>query len=164
MNRMIVALAIVTISALGMTACSGDTAPAATDVQTNTPAPAPQESTPTQSTDLDPATLQACLDIAGPFAEASNGMQQLAGSGAASPQEVVDMWTKLVDALGSIADSTSNEEVKNAAAAAHTDFAALRDAMQRVYVDGDMSAMDDYTAATTAIQSSYPALLELCSV
>lgn len=158
MIRKITALALATAAVFGLSACSGNAAPEKQEPVAETPAPA-EEGT----SELDAATVQACLDLAAPFAEASSAMLQIASDGKIPPQEAVDMWTALVDALGRVADSTSDQEVKDAAAAAHADFAALRDAMQKVYVEGDMSAMGDYAAASAAIQSSYSALLDLCS-
>jgi len=160
MKKLLTSLAIIATAMLGVTACSGGATPVA---QVETPAPAPAEHTEESGAGLDEATMQACLDIAGSFAEASTAMAQIATHGNVAPQEAVDMWSALVTALDSVANSSSNPEVKAAATAAHADFAALRDAMQKVYVDGDMSAMGDYATAAAAIQESYQALLNLCA-
>lgn len=106
---------------------------------------------------------QACADMAGPFAVANAGMLGLVADQKVPPQEVVDMWTEMVDVVGTISETAMSQDVKDAAAATQTDFAALRDAMQKVYVEGGLSAMGDYVRAATRIQDSYSALLALCS-
>lgn len=157
MKRRITALALAA-AVFGLSACSGNPSPAEQTPVAEVPVSAPED-----SAGPDAETLQACRDLAGPFSEASSAMAEIASGGETSRQDAVDMWTALVDALGSVADSASDQEVRDAAAAAQADFASLRDAMQKVYVDGDLSAMGEFTAASTAIQRSYAALLDLCA-
>ena len=162
MNRKIPALAIAAAALFGLSACSGGSA--SVEEKPVAEAPAAEETPSEESmTEADATAVQACLDLIGPFAEANSAMMGIVADGKLPPQDVVDMWTSLVDALGKVANTASNPEVKTAAAVAHSDFAALRDAMQRVYVEGDITAMGDYAAAVSAIETSYTALLALCS-
>lgn len=80
-------------------------------------------------------------------------------------QQAVDMWTELADAFGEISESVTNAEVKSAAAQVHTDISAVRDSLQKIYIDGDMSAeaLSEFTDVNTAWSESYTALLELCT-
>lgn len=61
-----------------------------------------------------------------------------------------------------IVDTTENAEVKSAATAAHTDIVEVRDLIKKVFVDKDLSVMDAYMTATTNLQESQTALIELC--
>lgn len=161
-NRKFGIWVVAVATALSLTACSGGNAePAAEQPTQVAPAPAP-EAAATDESEVDAATVQACLDMSGPFADAASKMLE-AADGSADPQEVVDAYTALADALGEIAASSSSPEVEAAAAAAQVDMTAVRDALQKVYVENDMSALGDLTAATTAMQESYQALLGLCS-
>lgn len=171
MKQRITLWTVAAAALLALSACSAPPAPQ--DPEVSSPpaaqeAPA-EETAPTETpasvepAELDAATIQACQDMAGPFAEASAGMLNILSDSKIPPQEVVDMWTLLVEALGKISETATVQEVKEAAAVAYTDFAALRDAMQKVYVEGDFAAMSDYLSATQAIEDSYPALLALCS-
>lgn len=162
MKHTLTTLAVATAVVFGLTACSGSEAPVEAEVSTETAAPI-EEVAPSETGGLDQGTVQACLDMAGPMQEANIAMLEKLGDGKTPPQEVVDMYSDLANAIGKIADTTSTPEVKAAASAAHTDFTALRDAMQKVYVEGDMSSMGEYATAASAVQESYTALLELCS-
>lgn len=160
MNARITIWVVAIAATLGLSGCSGAAEePAAAESSEVAPAPSDTGS----ETKLDPATVQACLDLAGPFAEANAAMLQMVSDGKLPPQEVVDMWSELVTALDSVATSASDQNVKDAAAQARDDFAALRDVMQKVYVEGDLSAAGDYAAAASGIQSSYSELLARCS-
>lgn len=100
--------------------------------------------------------------MSSPLAEASLAMAESAQAGTSDPQTAVDVWTDLANGFEAIADEVQNAEVKAAATTAHEDIAAVRDAMQKVYVENDMGAMDEYTAATEEMNESYTALMELC--
>lgn len=150
MKKALPSLAVAALLAVGLAGCSGSAAPAA-----------PSTAEPAEAPTMGDDSLQACLDLAGPFAEASGKLASLA-SGDADPQAAVDGWTALVDALGSVAQSASDQEVKQAATIAQTDFAALRDAMQQVHVNGDLTAMGAFTSANETAQASYTALLQTC--
>lgn len=52
--------------------------------------------------------------------------------------------------------------MKSAATAAHTDIVEVRDLIKKVFVDKDLSVMDAYMTATTNLQESQTALIELC--
>ena len=100
--------------------------------------------------------------VAGPLAEASTAMAKIASVDKADAQSAVKTWTTLVDAFRKVADSVSNQEVKAAATTLHKDLAAVRDALKKIYLDGDMTAMSDLTTASTDMQTSYTALNKLC--
>jgi hypothetical protein len=96
------------------------------------------------------------------MAEASTAMAESAQASVSDPQTAVNVWTDLANGFETIAADAQNAEVKTAATAAHADIAAVRDAMQKVFVDQDMGAMGEYTTATENMNTSYTALLELC--
>ena len=100
--------------------------------------------------------------MAGPLQEASTTMGNLAQA-SSDPQAAVDSWTALVDAYQKVADTVTNAEVKAAATTATTDLTAVRDALSKIYVDGDTGALGDLTTATTNMQTSLTALNKLCA-
>lgn len=105
---------------------------------------------------------QACLDMAGPLNEASQGMTEAAAESATNPQAAVDAYSKLSESFSSISASSGNSEVAAAASTVAADFAKTRDALQKV-VDGDLSAVSEVTEALTPLQSSYNELMTLCT-
>lgn len=172
MNRRIAAWMTAAVAVFGLTACSGTPsattappAPATTAPATSAPAePAtPAPSTPAEEPNADQSVAQACVSLAGPMAEASAAMAELASVSTTDAQTAVDTWTALVDAFGKFSESVTNPEVKTLATQVHQDITALRDAMQKVFVDNDMGAMSDYTTAVTDWQASYTKLMELCA-
>lgn len=165
MNRRI-AGATTVILLLGMTACSGspsEPATSAPEAAAPTTTAAAPTSAPAETADSEQSVIQACSELTGPMAEASSAMSQIANAGTSDPQAAVDSWTVLANAFGEFGDSVSNAEVKTVATDLHEDITAVRDAMQKVYVEGDMGAMSEFTTATTEFQTSYTQLTELCA-
>ena len=173
MNRRFAACTIAVFSMIGLSACGGgsDTSDATTTpaaVAKTTSAPAPVETTEAPAADTPAATepdsdiAAACLQMAGPISDANAEMINLYQQ-PIDAQAAVDAWTSLTDAFGEISETVTNADVKSAAEAVHTDTTDLRDAMQKVYVEQDLSAMNDYTAATERFSTSYTALINLCA-
>lgn len=170
MKSRIAACAIATVSLIGLTACSSGsesanptpTATAAPTLEETTP-PAPEPTTPAATSDSAEQSVEAaCLDMAGPMAEASGKMYELSEE-PTDAQNAVDSWTALTDAFGDISNDVTNPEMKAASTAVYNDLSALRDAMQKVYVEEDMTAMGDYMTATQNWSTSYSALMDLCT-
>jgi hypothetical protein len=103
------------------------------------------------------------MSMAGPIAEASEKMSEIASIATTDPQSAVDTWSALVEAYESVAGTVTNAEVKAAASAVRDDLASLRDAMQKVYVELDMSAMSEFTDATAEWQDSQTNLQTICA-
>ncbi len=158
MNRRIAAWPIAVVTMLGLAACSGSPSAAPATSAPVTTAP----STPVAGTSAGQSVSEACISMAGPLAEASTAMAKIASVDKADAQSAVKTWTTLVDAFRKVADSVSNQEVKAAATTLHKDLAAVRDALKKIYLDGDMTAMSDLTTASTDMQTSYTALNKLC--
>lgn len=182
MNRRTVAPVIAVLAALTLTACSGnptDTGPttpadtatnaAPSTIETTTDAPPstePVAASPTSSDsapDAEQSLAQACLSMAGPIAEASQKMSEIASVATSDPQSAVDAWSTLVEAYRSVADNVTNAEVKAVASAVRDDLTTLRDAMEKVYVEQDMGAMTEFMDATGAMQESMTELQTLCA-
>ena len=171
-NRRLIGLVAAAAVAFSLTGCAGDSAPAETTAAAaaettaaaaaETTSAAPVEETAPAEEESSQTIQEACLAMSGPLAEASLAMAESAQAGTSDPQTAVDVWTDLASGFETIADEVQNAEVKAAATMAHADIASVRDAMQKVYVDNDMGAMDEYTAATERMNESYTALLELC--
>lgn len=161
MNRRIAAWALAAVTLLGLTACSGNPATTtAPPTPTDTAATAPSKD---KTASQGQSVSEACLSMAGPLAEASAAMAKIASISANDAQSAVDVWSELVDAFRTVSETVANPEVKDAAGLVYKDLAALRDAMQKVYVDGDIDAMTDFSKATSQWQSSYTALNKLCA-
>ena len=157
MNRRIAALTIAAVSLLGLTACSS------TSGGTSGETSAPSSSAPTETAAASEQTVaEACVSMAGPLQEASTTMGNLAQA-SSDPQAAVDSWTALVDAYQKVADTVTNADVMAAATTATTDLTAVRDALSKIYVDGDTGALGDLTTATTNMQTSLTALNKLCA-
>ena len=162
-----VACIIAAVSLAGLTACSGESANDAdsTPVAVATSS-SPEHPTPVAesvTTEADEQTIEeACLDMAGPMADASAKMSDLAQE-PTDPQNAVDSWTALTDSFGEISAKVTNAEMVEASTAVYDDLSALRDEMQKVYVDGDTSAMSEYLTATQNWSTSYQTLLDLCT-
>lgn len=159
-NRRLIGLVAAVAVAFSLTGCSGDSVPAETT--SAAVAAAPAETTAPAAEESSQTVQEACLAMSGPLAEASLAMAESAQAGTSDPQTAVDVWTDLASGFETIADEVQNAEVKAAATLAHADIASVRDAMKKVYVDNDMGAMDEYTAATESMNESYTALLEFC--
>lgn len=145
-----------TVVALSLSACSGTSAPAETAAAAPTKSSAPVQGSSEQT------VQDACMAMAGPIAEASTAISEAAQASAADPQTAVDAWTGLANGFETIVNNAQNADVKVAATAAHTDIAAVRDAIQKVFVGKDMGAMSEFTAAITNMNKSYTALMKLC--
>lgn len=167
MNRRIAAWVVAAVTMLSLAACSGGSdAPEEPTGGVTSAAPEPtteEPAEPTEEAGGEQSVALACASMAGPIGEAGERMAELAEVESGDPQTVVDTWTALVDAFDSISGTVTNAEVLAAASAVHEDITTLRDAMQTVYVDEDLSAMSDYVAAATSWQESYSALMTLCS-
>lgn len=163
MNYRIAILAGICVATLGLAACSSDPGDPVSEPSVEV-APAPEATQGEAASDG--STIKACLDMAGPFAEASEKMAALANEAneANDPQSVVDGYSALAKALGAIAESAADAEMKAAASTAQADMTAVRDGLQKVYVEGDVSSIGELTTATAAMQTSYQALLAFCSV
>lgn len=157
MNRRLAALAIAATALLGMTACS-----ATSNASENASAPSATSAPSKTATTSEQTVAEACVSMAGPLQEASTTMSSLATAGS-DPQAAVGSWTALVDAYQKVADTVTNIDVKAAAATATTDLTAVRDALSKIYVDGDMGAMGDLTTASGDMQTSLTALTTLCA-
>ena len=158
MNRRLAVLMITGAAVFGLTACaggSGDDSPAA-------PSSSAAAEQPAETTTSEQSVAEACLSMAGPLQDAATTMSGLADAGS-DPQSAVDAWTALVDAYQSVSASVTNEEVKGASVTVHEDTAAVRDAIAKIYVDGDTAAVEELVTATTDMQASLTALTELCA-
>ncbi|GAA2005650.1 hypothetical protein [Microbacterium ulmi] len=156
MKLRIAAWTLAAVAVLGLTACSAGPESTGETPAASAPA-APAETTASEQT-----VAEACVSMAGPLEEASTTLAKLADA-AADPQAAVDAWTALVDAYQEVADTVTNAEVKAAATTAKDDLAAVRDAIAKIYVDGDTAALSDLTTATTDMQTSLTALSTLCA-
>ncbi len=166
MNRRLIGLAIFAIAALGLTGCSVTINPSEANQQEPVQSSAPAEQKPAaeeeQPADDGQSVMAACLNLAGPLAETSQGMSKV-DINSSDPQSAVDMWTKLADGFGKASTSISNTEVKEAVTTVAADVSAMRDQIKKVFVDKDMGAMGDYTQAAADMQKSYLALMTLCT-
>lgn len=174
MKRRIAAwLATATIAFLGLTACSGDDSgsvdsgsEAVTTTTEETSAAEEDTSSAAEETTAEAAeqtVAEACISMATPMAEAGSAIAEIASAATDDPQSAVDAWTELADAYATAKDQITNVEVKDAATAAYEDVAAVRDLLQKLYVDGDTSVLSEYTTAVTDMQESLTALNELCA-
>lgn len=160
MNRRIAAWTIAAVAVLGLTACSGGSADAPDDEPA---ASAPSSATETEDTSAgEQSVSEACLSLAEPMQAAATTMSELS-TASSDPQSAVDAWTALVDAYKSGADSITNAEVNAAVTTVYEDTSAVRDALSKIYVDGDTGAMAELTTATTDMQTSSTALTSLCA-
>lgn len=75
MKRKIFAALIATVAVFGTSACSGASEPPAAETQPNA---TPPESSTSETPAIDADTAQACLDLAGPLAEAGTKMASIA--------------------------------------------------------------------------------------
>ena len=175
MNRRIAAIAIAALSLTGLAACSGGDDSTSGTSNTTTPAQTPKEAAPTEPAPepTTPAPAEnpaekdtqdisaACIDMAAPMAEASGKMLEIYNE-PIDAQATVDSYTALVDAFADISSSVTNAEIKAAATTVYEDVTSFRDSLQKVYVEGDYSAMGEYTRAAQDFSASYSALLQLC--
>ncbi|MFT3799423.1 hypothetical protein [Microbacterium sp.] len=167
MNRHFAAVTIAAVAMFGVTACSGTSGNASDAVSATPTSPTAETSAPATDGDSGDASgeqsvTDACLEIAAPLQEASETMAGLA-TAATDPQSAVDAWTALVDAFSTVEASATNTEVKAAVSAVLGDITTMRDAISKIYLDGDTSAVTDLTSATTDFQDSYTALTTLCA-
>lgn len=157
MIRQVISGTIGLVAMFGLTACAsgqpGTTAPTS---------PAPATSAPA-ATETEQTVRAACMELAEPISEANQKLAEIMSLDTSNPQNAVDAWSTLVDAFAEFQDSVSNPEVKAAATAVHADVAAVRDALEKVYIQEDLSAMNEFTQATTNMQTSYTALTTLCA-
>lgn len=154
MKRQLTAWVIVAVAALGLTACSSTPTPAATTPASETTAG------PTETGDGQ-TVAAACVELTEPLQKASETLSKVAEA-PTDPQGAVDAWTALVDAYQEFTDSVGNDEVKSAAAHVTEDLRAVRDALSKVYVDGDTGALGEFTDAVTEMGGSLTELSQLC--
>lgn len=163
MNRRIAAWTIVAVAALGLTACSG--APTnANDAKPEGSSSAPAEEPKQEESSSNQSNADACAVAGAKIQEATSAFSGIDMAAAQSdPQGTVDKFSALVDAIGEATDSISNEEVKAAMADFHEDYAALRDVLQKVLVEQDMSAASEMGTLGTDLQESALAFGKVCA-
>ncbi|MHA3682730.1 hypothetical protein ACXR2W_00510 [Leucobacter sp. HY1908] len=165
-HKKLFGIAAIFAVALTLSACAGsagDTT-AGNSVAAETKAPA-ADAPPAEepAAEASAQTVQeGCVAMAGPLADAGQAMQESMEDATSDPQAAVAVWTDLTNGFETIAAEAQNDEVKAAATTVHTDVAAMRDAVQKVFVNNDVSLMAEYTAAAEAMGKSYSALLTLC--
>ncbi|UYO96268.1 hypothetical protein OED01_11730 [Microbacterium sp. M28] len=160
MNRKIAALSIAAVAVLGLTACGGtpSTADKANDSDKTTASEAPAESTAEQS------VADACKAATEDITAATTSMSELDIEAAtADPQTTLDTFTATTDAIGEVAASVNNAEVKESVTAIYEDFGKMRDLLSAVLVDQDMSVAADLTTVTSDLQASTTEFYELCA-
>lgn len=166
MKRIVAALAFTAALTLGVTACSSEAEPAP-EPETETVETATSDAgTETDGDTGEQAVLsnpEACLSLMEPLEEVNLAFVSIAEDAQSDPQTAIDMWRTLSDTFEEFGATVANPEVAALATAVGEDGHALTDAMQRVYVDQDMSAMNDFTTANTAFFESYEELLSLCN-
>lgn len=165
MKKSLAALAITAAALLGLSACSSPSEPApAPESVAEAPAPetteetAPEEPTAT----IDEASIQACMDLQAPMAEALQGMQQAQASDANAFDKWLASWSELEDAFDKIASSAADSAMAEAAGAAHADAVKIGELMEKV-IKGDVQAATDMATAQADFQKSYSGLLSLCA-
>ncbi|MGD9607595.1 MAG: hypothetical protein AB7V10_08960 [Leucobacter sp.] len=156
MNRTITALALAAAAVFGLSACSGSAAPAEKEPVAEAPAPEPAE----ESTGID-ASLQACLDLQAPMAEALEGMLEAQAGDGSAYEEWNASWNELTDALGRIAQTAADPDMKSTAAEAHTHAAKVGELMPKIQA-GDVSAASELVTAQGDFQSAYSKLITFC--
>lgn len=126
---------------------------------------------------------EACLQIAEPMQQASEATVALATNAtdfageissdpAAAMQNIqgaMDLWKESATTWKSLADgftkfdaNVTNADVKAVSSTVAKDAAELSDQIQKVYVDLDLTAADQFTAASDAFSTSYEKLVEVC--
>lgn len=168
MKRIGAVVAVLTAATLGLVGCSSDSEPAeetveetTSTVEETTEETAAEEEATGEST-IDDASVESCLALQEPFAEANAKALELAADDSADPQNVVDMYRAIADALTEVGDTTSDATLAEKAKAAAEDAHALTDALQKVYVDNDFSALEDYTTKVNNFSESYQEVLAVC--
>lgn len=163
MKRIGAVVAVLTAAALGLVGCSSDSEPAEETVEetTSTVEETADETAAEETTEADVA-LTACLALQEPFAEAQAKLSALAADESSDPEDIVEMYSALADALTEVSETASDATLAAQAQVAADDANALVEATQKVYVEEDFNAMEEYTTATTDFMESYQELMALC--
>lgn len=157
MNRRIAALIIATMAVLGLTSCS------ASSGVFDSPSPNAGSSAPAEGQNGDQSVADACASAGAKVQEATKTLTDLDVSAAASdPEGTIAAFTQAADAIGAAAESVTNAEVRGAIGAAYEDFAAVRDLLSRMLLEGDASAIAGLPAAASEVQRSAAAVASLC--
>lgn len=149
MRKLLAALALASVAAFGLSACSGGSSPEAPKEEVAT---APAE-TPASESDGS-IDITVCAELSALLADASLAMQ----SNDAGGEEAI---TEMADVFGSLAAKASNTEIRDAALAVQADLVALHDAGTRLE-GGDPGAAQDALNAQANFQKSYAVLVGLC--
>lgn len=166
MKKSLALLALASVAVLGLSACSGSTEPEAPETSVETPAPetpeAPEAPAEEPAGQLDAETLQACMDLQAPMQKALEEMMAIQASGGNGIEKWQAGWAELEKALDGIANTASLDDVKDAAAAAHTDAVTVGKIIERA-ATGDVATATEIATAQTDFQASYSALLGFCT-
>lgn len=173
MNRRIATWATIAIAVFGLTACSG--APSAPVASTEEATSAPAASAPTteQTTPAAPETTasgqtlaEACIEPSAKLIEAS---AELAEAGAALSQgsgtnakQTVKALSAMADYFGTLAETSKNDEVREALIGIQNGYDKLSDLYNKLLVKKDYSAAADAAKITTELQEALTAFQELC--
>lgn len=186
MKRALVTLALVATASLGVSGCSGSSDKAAEPAKETATATVEKEESTTeeQAAPADQTVAEACLQIAEPMQQASeaavalaDNATDLAGEISADPaaamqniQGAMDLWKESAATWRSLADgfaefdaNVTNADVKAVSSTVAKDASELSNQIQKVYVDLDLTAMDQFTAANDAFSASYQKLAEVCA-
>lgn len=166
MKRIGAVVAVLTAASLGLVGCSSDSEPAEETVEetTSTVEETTEETAAEETTEesTDESSVEACLALQQPILEANEKMLELAADDSTDPQNAVDMWRELADALTEVSETAKDQTMADKAKVAAEDAHALTDALQKIYVENDFSAMDEFSTANENFNKSYQELLELC--
>lgn len=165
MKRMFTLVAVVTAAALGVAGCSSDAQPEEEPVAEEVsaaPVEAVEEETDApEGTDL--STVDACLALMEPLQEANLAMQELAQEDTEDPETAIAMWRTLSETFEEFGETASDPEMAALSTEVGEHGHALTDVMEKLYLEEDLSAMNEFSAANTAFFDSYQELLGLCN-
>lgn len=165
MKRLFTVVAAVAAVALGVAGCSSDTEPAEDPVveeASTAPEEVVEDETAGSDTDTEAGSIDACLALMEPLQEANAAMLAIAEDGANDPESTVAMWRALSQSFEDFGETASDPELAALSTAVGEDGHALTDVLETMYVDNDMSVVNEFTAANDAFFESYQELLESC--
>lgn len=173
MTRTITSLAIVALALFSLTACGGSpSTPAETpaaDPTTSAPAAPVEQTTPaeTGTTAAGQSLTEACLEPSAKLVEASAELMKVSAALAASDGQdakaLADALNGMGDYFGTVAESTSNQEVKEALTGISKYYVKLGELLPKMLVDKDMTAAAEATQAMADLQKSLEAFQTLCT-
>lgn len=173
MNRRIATWAVAALAIFGLTACGGSpsTPPAAPSPDPTTSAPAPTTEPATEAapetTPAEQTLAQDCLEPNAKLIEASAQLMEVSAALSASDgkdaKAMVDALKGMGESFGTIAESTTNPEVKEALTGIAKGYAQLAKAYGKMLIDNDLSAAADAMRALADVQESMEAFQKLCS-